>query len=144
MTFAYSVGNKAYNAVRRITESGKDFSNQSTSLQRRWSMEGQQTDIPRVRYNDVVGNNAFSDRWIEDAGYLKLRDVTLSYTWNKPLLNFLQGGTIFVTGQNLVCFTKYLGTDPEFSYSYSPLMQGVDYAKVTAPRAFKVGVNLRF
>ena len=107
-------------------------------------MEGQQTDIPRVRYNDIVGNNAFSDRWIEDASYLKLRDVTFSYTWNKPLLNFLQGGTLFVTGQNLVCFTKYLGTDPEFSYSYSPLMQGVDYAKVTAPRAFKVGVNLRF
>ncbi len=100
--------------------------------------------MPRVRWNDRVGNNAFSDRWIEDACYLKLRDVTLSYTWQKPLWNFLQGGTAFVTGQNLVCFTKYLGTDPEFSYSYSPLMQGVDYAKVTAPRAFKVGVNLRF
>ncbi len=144
MTFAYSVGNKAYNAVRRITESGSDFANQSTALLRRWSMEGQQTDIPRVRYNDLVGNNAFSDRWIEDAGYLKLRDVTFSYTWNKPLFNFLQGGTVFVTGQNLICFTKYLGLDPEFSYSYSSLMQGVDYAKATAPRAFKVGVNLRF
>ena len=144
MTFAYSVGNKAYNAVRRITESGSDFANQSTALLRRWSMEGQQTDIPRVRFNDVVGNNAFSDRWIEDAGYLKLRDVTFSYTWNKPLFNILQGGTVFVTGQNLICFTKYLGLDPEFSYSYSTLMQGVDYAKATAPRAFKVGVNLRF
>ena len=144
MTFAYSVGNKAYTAVRRITESGSDFANQSTALLRRWSMEGQQTDIPRVRFNDVVGNNAFSDRWIEDAGYLKLRDVTFSYTWNKPLFNILQGGTVFVTGQNLICFTKYLGLDPEFSYSYSTLMQGVDYAKATAPRAFKVGVNLRF
>ena len=144
MTFAYSVGNKAYNAVRRVTESGNNFTNQSTALLRRWSMEGQQTDIPRVRFNDLVGNNAFSDRWIEDASYLKLRDVTLSYTWNKPLFNFLQGGTVFVTGQNLICFTKYLGLDPEFSYSYSSLMQGVDYAKATAPRAFKVGVNLRF
>ncbi len=144
MTFAYSVGNKAYNAVRRITESGSDFSNQSTSLVRRWSMEGQQTDIPRVRYNDILGNNAFSDRWIEDASYLKLRDITFSYTWNKPLLNFLQGGTLFVTGQNLICFTKYLGLDPEYSYSYSSLMQGVDYAKTTAPRAVKIGMNLRF
>ena len=144
MTFAYSVGNDAYNAVRRITESGNTFANQAKSVNRRWLMEGQQTDMPRVRYNDRVGNNAFSDRWIEDASYLKLRDVTFSYTWQKPLWNFIQGGTAFITGQNLITFTKYLGLDPEFSYSYSPLMQGVDYGKTTAPRSVKVGVNLKF
>lgn len=143
-TFAYSVGNDAYNAVRRITESSSDFSNQAKSVNRRWLMEGQQTDMPRARWNDRVGNNAFSDRWIEDASYLKLRNVTLSYTWDKPLWNFIQGGTLFVTGQNLLTFTKYLGLDPEFSYSYSPMMQGVDYAKATAPRAVKFGVNLKF
>jgi TonB-linked SusC/RagA family outer membrane protein len=143
-TFAYSVGNDAYNAVRRITESGSDFSNQAQSVNRRWLMEGQQTDMPRVRWNDRVGNNDFSSRFIEDASYLKLRDVTLSYSWQKPLWNFIQGGTAFVTGQNLLTFTSYLGLDPEFSYSYSPMMQGVDYSKATAPRAVKVGVNLRF
>ena len=144
VTMAYSVGNDAYNAVRRITESGKDFSNQSVSLARRWSMEGQQTDIPRVAYGDKVGNNEFSDRWIEDASYLKLRDITLSYTWNKPLLNFILGGTVFITGENLFTITDYLGLDPEFSYSNSSLMQGVDYAKVCAPRSVKFGVNLKF
>ena len=77
-------------------------------------MEGQQTDIPRVSWGDRVGNNVFSDRWIEDASYLKLRDITLSYSWQKPLFNFLQGGTVFITGQNLLCFTGYLGLDPEF------------------------------
>jgi TonB-linked SusC/RagA family outer membrane protein len=144
LTFAYSVGNDAYNAVRRITESSSDFANQATSVNRRWSMEGQQTDMPRARYNDRVGNNAFSSRWIEDASYIKLRDVTFSYKWDKPLWNFIQGGTLFVTGQNLLCITDYLGADPEFSYSYSPLMMGVDYAKATAPRSVKFGVNLRF
>ena len=144
LTFTYSFGNDAYNAVRRVTESESDFSNQAKSVNRRWLMEGQDTDMPRVRYNDRVGNNAFSDRWIEDAGYLKLRDITFSYTWNKPLWNFIQGGTLFVTGQNLLCFTDYLGLDPEFAYSYSSLMQGTDYAKATAPRAVKFGVNLRF
>ncbi len=144
LTFAYAFGNDAYNAVRRITESSKDFSNQASSVNRRWLMEGQDTDMPRVRYNDRVGNNAFSDRWIENAGYVKLRDVTLSYTWNKPIWNFIQGGTIFATGQNLLCLTDYLGLDPEFSYSYSSLMQGVDYAKATAPRSVRLGVNLRF
>lgn len=144
LTFTYSFGNDAYNAVRRVTESESDFSNQAKSVNRRWLMEGQNTDMPRVRYNDRVGNNAFSDRWIEDAGYVKLRDITFSYTWNKPFWNFIQGGTLFVTGQNLLCFTDYLGLDPEFSYSYSSLMQGADYAKATAPRAVKFGVNLRF
>ena len=144
LTFAYSMGNDAYNAVRRISESSNDFSNQATSVSRRWLMEGQATDMPRVRFNDRVGNNAFSDRWIEDASYIKLRDITLSYTWDKPLWNFIQGGTLFVTGQNLFCLTDYLGLDPEFSYSYSSLMQGVDYAKATAPRSVKLGVNLRF
>lgn len=144
LNFVYSHGNKAYNAVRRITESGKDFSNQSTAMMRRWSMEGQVTDIPRASYGDRVGNNCFSDRWIEDASYVKLRDITLSYTWDKTWLNFLQGGTVFITGENLFCATKYLGLDPEFSYSGSTLMQGVDCGKVAAPRSVKFGVNLKF
>lgn len=143
-TFAYSYGNKAYNAVRRITESGLDFSNQSTSVIRRWSMEGQVTDMPRVIYGDPVGNNDFSDRWIENGGYLKLRDITLSYTLTKPLFNFIQGATVYVTGQNLITFTKYLGLDPEFSYSNSSMLQGIDYGKVNAPRAVKLGINLKF
>lgn len=142
--FAYSVGNDAYNAVRRITESGKDFSNQSTALLRRWTMEGQLTDIPRVSWNDRVGNNDMSDRWVEDASYLKLRNITLSYSWDKPLWNFIQSGTVFVTGENLFTVTDYLGLDPESSYSYSAAMQGVDYAKVAAPRSLKIGVNLKF
>ncbi|MDE6038347.1 MAG: TonB-dependent receptor, partial [Duncaniella sp.] len=144
LTFAYSHGNKAYNAVRRLTESGKDFSNQSTALMRRWSMEGQVTDIPRVSYGDKAGNNDFSDRWIEDASYVKLRDITVSYTWDKPFLSFFQGGTIYVTGENLLTATKYLGLDPEFSYSNSTMLQGVDYGKVGAPRSVKLGVNLKF
>lgn len=143
-TFTYSQGNEAYNAVRRITESGKDFSNQSTSLVRRWSMEGQQTDIPRVSYGDAVGNNDFSSRWIEDASFLKLANITFSYNWTKPLWKFIQSGTAFISADNLLCFSSYLGLDPEFSFSYSPVMQGVDYGKLNAPKSVKIGVNLKF
>lgn len=144
LDFAYSVGNDAYNAVRRVNESGKDFSNQSTALQRRWTMEGQVTDIPRVSWNDNIGNNDMSDRWVEDASYLKLRNITLSYSWDKPLWRFIQSKTVFITGENLMTITDYLGLDPETSYSYSAAMQGVDYAKIAAPRSLKVGVNLKF
>ncbi|HET9569963.1 MAG TPA: SusC/RagA family TonB-linked outer membrane protein [Bacteroidales bacterium] len=142
--FAYSVGNEAYNAVRRSLESVSDFSNQSRAVIRRWTMEGQVTDVPRAKWGDAIGNNNFSDRWIEDASYLKLRDVTLSYSFKKSFLNLFQSGTIYLTGQNLFTLTDYLGVSPEFSYSYSDALQGVDYAKVAQPKTIKMGVNLKF
>lgn len=144
VTFAYSLGGEAYNATRRYIESASDFGNQSTAVLRRWTMDGQLTDMPRANYGDVIGNNDFSARWIEDASYLKLKDITLSYTFNRPVWNVFQGGTVYVSGQNLLCLTNYLGMDPEFAYSYSPIMQGVDYAKVAMPRTVKLGVNLKF
>lgn len=144
LNFAYSHGNMAYNAVRRLTESGKDFANQSTALTRRWSMEGQVTDIPRAVYGDKVGNNDFSSRWIEDASYIKLRNVTLRYNWNKTILRLIQGGTVYITGENLLCATKYLGLDPEFSYSNAAQYQGLDYGKVGAARSVQLGVQLKF
>lgn len=144
LDFGYQWGGKAYNAVRRITESASDFSNQAVSVARRWNMEGQVTDIPHAEWGDPRGNNAFSDRWIESTDFVKLRSVTLSYTYDKSLWNFIQGATIYVTGENFLTFTKYLGLDPEFSYSYSSMMQGVDYGKLNAPRSVKIGVNLKF
>jgi len=144
LNFVYSLGNEAYNAVRRNLESVSDFSNQSLAVVRRWTMEGQVTDVPRAKWGDAIGNNDFSDRWIEDASYLKLRDITLRYSFNKPVLNFFQSGTIYVTGQNLLTFTKYLGMDPEFAYSYNDALQGVDFAKVAQPKTVKVGFNLKF
>ncbi len=144
LNFVYSFGNEAYNAVRRRLESLSDVSNQSKAVNRRWSMEGQVTDIPRAEWGDPVGNNVFSDRWIEDASYIKLRDVTFSYTFKEPIWNTFQSGMIYVTGENMFTWTNYLGLSPEFSYSYSEALQGVDYAKVVQPKTIKIGVNLKF
>lgn len=144
LIFGFSEGQEAYNAVRRIAESASDFSNQSRAVIRRWQNESDVTDMPRANYGDIVGNNVMSDRYIEDASYLKLRDVTLSYTWDRKLLRFIQSGTVFVSGQNLICITDYLGTDPEFAYSNAASMLGVDYGKVGLPKAVKVGVKLHF
>ncbi len=144
LNFVFSQGNDAYNAVRRLTESSSDFANQSKSVVRRWQNEGDVTNMPRANYGDVIGNNDMSDRFVEDASYLKLRDVTVSYTWNKKIWNFIQSGSIYVSGQNLICFTDYLGIDPEFAYSNAASMMGVDYGKVSLPKSVKIGVNLHF
>lgn len=141
--FAYSVGNKAYNAVRRELESMSTFRNQSRSVLNHWQVEGQNATLPRAAYGDPAGNNVFSDRWIEDASYIKLRNLTLQYEMGK-ILQICQKGTIYITAENLLTLTKYLGSDPEFSYSNSSLMQGFDYAKVARPKTIQVGFQLYF
>ena len=142
--FSYSKGNMAYNAVRQQQESLSTTNNQSLNVTNRWTMEGQKTDVPRASWKDPVGNSTFSSRWIDDASYLRMKNVTLSYTFNKTLWHFFRSGTLYVTGENLLTFTDYLGMDPEFSYSYGENQQGLDYAKLMQPKTVKVGVNLKF
>lgn len=142
--FGYSVGNMAYNASRRYSESMTNFYNQATSVLNRWQVEGQATNMPRAAYGDPSGNNIFSDRWIEDASYFKLRALTLAYNFDNKALRFCQSGSIYVTGENLFAATKYLGGDPEFNYSYNESMRGFDYAKVALPICIKVGFKFNF
>ncbi len=141
--FGFSIGNDAYNATRRQTESMDNFFNQSTSVLNRWQIEGQQASMPRAAYGDPSGNNFFSDRWVENASYLKLRNLQLSYAFTKKQLKFASG-SIWASAENLWTLTDYLGGDPEFSYSYTEALRGFDYAKVTMPITVKVGVNLNF
>lgn len=142
--FSYSKGNKAYNAVRRDLESLSTLGNQSEAVINRWSLEGQQTSMPRAQWGDPVGNSDFSSRWIEDASYVRMKNITFSYSFDKKFLNFFRSGTLYVTGENLITATKYLGMDPEFSYSYDDMIQGFDYAKLMQPKSVKFGVNLKF
>ncbi len=142
--FIYSYGNEAYNAVRREFESMKNFNNQLTSVIHSWNTEGQLTDMPRAEYGDPMGNNRFSDRWIEDASFIKLKELTLSYNLPAGILGFVRGGSVYLSGENLLTFTDYLGFDPEFAYSYSSVLQGYDYGKVPLPRTYKLGFRLQF
>ena len=141
--FGYSVGGKAYNAVRRWTESMDKFHNQAVSVVNRWQIEGKQTSMPRAAYGDPSGNNFFSDRWIEDASYLKIRNLRLAYAFDRQLFNFVSGN-VWLGAENVWTLTRYLGGDPEFSYSYAEALRGFDYAKVTLPLNVKVGFNLNF
>ena len=141
--FGYTLGAKLYNATRRQNESMSTFYNQSTAVLDRWQVDGQQTDMPRANYADAIGNNIFSDRWIEKGDYIKLRSLKLAYTFNK-LFNFVRSGNVFVAAENLFSVTKYLGSDPEFAYSYDEALRGFDYAKVALPITIKAGFNLNF
>lgn len=139
--FTYSLGNDAYNALRANLESGSSLHNQTEAMMGRWMADGQTTDIPRAVYGDPMGNSRFSDRWIEDASYLKFKCLSLSYSIPFQT-NFLQAISVWFAVNNLCTLTKYLGPDPEFSFGNSTLYQGVDAGYIPQPRSFQLGVNI--
>ena len=140
-TLNYSLGNDVYNYQRALLESGSSFYNQTTAVTNRWKTEGDITDMPRASYGDPKGNNRFSDRWIEDGSYIRLKDITLAY--NVPVkASWLQGLTVWCAGTNLLTFSKYLGSDPEFSFSNNVLYQGIDNGLLGQSRSFQLGVKI--
>ena len=139
----YALGNDVFNYQRSVLNSGSTFYNQQVAEVNRWRYEGQKTDLPRVAYGDPMGNNRFSDRWIEDGSYLRLKTVNLSYQVPVPnSWSWLQGLTIWAEAQNLLTLTKYLGSDPEFSIGNSVYYQGIDCGNMAQGRAFMAGVKI--
>jgi len=134
-------GNKIFNYVRYQNEMMSGLQNQSASVLNRWQFEGQQTNVPRALMNDPVGNSAFSTRWIEDGSYLRVQNVSLSYTIANKFLSF-RNAEIYVSANNVLTVSKYLGYDPEFSYSYSHSEQGIDYGQTPQARQFIIGIKL--
>ena len=138
--FTYSYGNDVYNYQRSQLEAGTDFSNQSTTMLTRWVTEGQVTTQPKAVYGDPMGNARFSDRWIEDGSYIRLKTLMLSY--NIPIKNnFIEGINIWVSANNVFTLTKYLGGDPEFSTQNSVLFQGVDAGLIPLSKSYYVGLK---
>ncbi len=139
--FNYSLGNDVYNFQRYMLERGSSFMNQTTAMNARWTTEGQVTSMPKATYNDPMGNSRFSDRWIEDGSYLKLKNVTVSY--KLPIRNeYIQGITVWGAANNLFTLTEYLGADPEVYCGNGVLMQGIDAGFLTPGRSFTLGVKI--
>ncbi len=140
-TLAYSIGGDVYNYQRMLLESGSRFMNQTVAVTNRWTAEGQVTDMPRAEFGDPHGNSRFSDRWIEDGSYLKLKNITLSY--DIPIFStYLQGLTIWGSANNLFTITNYLGSDPEFSCSNNILTRGIDRGLVPQTANFSLGLKI--
>ena len=142
--FNYSLGNDVYNYQRSILNSGSNFYNQQVAEVGRWRYEGQQAELPRAVYGDPMGNNRFSDRWIEDGSYLRLKTVRLNFRVPIPQswTTWLQGVSIWAEAQNVFTVTKYTGSDPEFAIANSVLYQGIDAGGLAQSRAFFGGLKI--
>jgi len=139
--FAFSLGNDIYNGTRASLESLSGVQNQTLSAVNRWRVDGQVTNVPRASYGDPQANSRFSDRWIENGSYLRLRTVSISY--NVPIKgNVLRSATVYATGNNLFTMTKYLGYDPEFSASGSIFSRGVDVGLEPMVTSMQLGIRI--
>jgi TonB-linked SusC/RagA family outer membrane protein len=94
------------------------ISNMSTALLREWTTPGQVTDIPAYSYNAAGIRFQAGTRYLDDASFMRLRNVTLAYTLDPKILaktNFVSGLRMYLQGTNLVTFTKWRGFDPEIN-----------------------------
>ena len=126
--------------------------NFGTQVLRRWQNPGDITDIPRFRFGENINNN-ISTRYIEDGSYLRLRNVTVGYTFPNTLINKSGNGVIkkmriYVQGQNLLTFTNYTGLDPEVApfYNAAGLVDGLGIDRSAQPRPITVlsGLSIEF
>ena len=142
--FKYSLGNDIFNYQRSQLEGGNTSWNQTTALVNRWRYDGQVTDVPRAvssTSSDWVNNERFSDRWIEDGSYLKLKKIRLTY--RIPVnVSWLQSLSVWGEANNVFTVTKYLGLDPEVSCSNSVLSQGIDAGYLPQSCNFNLGVTI--
>ena len=115
--------------------------NQYQTVLNRWRMENDNTTIPQATPGDPMGNARFSDRWIEDGSYMRLKNLTLSYDLNLKI-PVIQNSMIYISGDNLLTLTRYKGLDPEFAAGESPLYLGIDPCVVPQSPTISAGIKL--
>ena len=139
--FTYSYGNDVYNYLRSQLESGSGLYNQSIAMLNRWRTEGQQTSVPKAVYGDPMGNSRFSDRWIEDGSFIKLKTLSIEYRVPIKVL-FFESLNVWFSANNIFTLTNYLGRDPEFSPSNSVFTQGIDMGLLPNTQSYFLGIKL--
>lgn len=140
-SLAFSYGGDVFNYMRYSLENMSNTNNQTEAVLNRWKFQGQETEIPRAVFGDAMGNSRFSDRWIEDGSYARLKNVTLSYMlpFSYDFLRYIE---IYASGYNLFTFSNYLGLDPEFSLNGFALSQGIDTGMIPQNKMVMLGVRI--
>ncbi|MFD2570184.1 SusC/RagA family TonB-linked outer membrane protein [Spirosoma soli] len=136
----YGVGQ--YSSANGIYED-----NQTADQLAAWTPENPITNVPEARFYRANGSQA-SSRYIQDGSFVRLRTATLSYNLPKELINKVKLNSVrfFVTGQNLLTFTKYTGWDPEVNAddTVTNIAQGYDFYTAPQARTITGGINIGF
>lgn len=145
-------GADAFNTNIFFLQNQQNVLNQGVEVLRRFQTPGDITDIPRFRFGANI-NNAVSSRFIEDASFLRLRNVTLGYSMENKELKKLFSGAVkkirfYVQAQNVLTLTNYSGLDPEIApfYNAAGLVDGLGIDRSAQPRPFTFisGLQIEF
>jgi TonB-linked SusC/RagA family outer membrane protein len=144
--FSFRLNYDVINGTKMGTTNMFYFDNQSTAVLRRWRKEGDVTDIPRALISGGY-NWLGSDRYVEDASYVRFRTITARYTFDKKILSRLKMKTLsaYITAENLLTFTKYLGQDPEVTFrGADPFRVSYDYSMTPPAKTITLGIVAGF
>ena len=144
--FTYMYGNDVYAAWKINTSKlGHKNGGLAEEARNRWAGPGSRYLHPRSVSGDT-NNTRNSDRWLEDGSFLRLRSLTLSYTFPEKISRRLamKSLRVYFQGDNLWLATRYSGWDPEVSNNLDPRFMGVDNFSVPQPRMFCFGLNVTF
>ena len=138
-SFSYRAGVKVVNTAKMGLEQMFNAYNQSSAVNWRWRKNGDVTNIPRAMF-DTGYNFLGSDRYVEDASFIRMSYIQLVYNFDKKLLKALgmRRLQLSISGQNLFCWSKYSGTDPEHSAG----AWGIAYDSSQTPRSKSVTMNI--
>lgn len=141
--FNFRAGNKIINRARMLAENMYTNDNQSTAVNWRWRVEGDDAPIPRALYRDGY-NWLGSDRFIENGSFMRLNYMQLSYSLDPKIIKKagLTQLSFYVSANNLFCLTGYSGADPEVGYGGYGVT--TDNAKTPNARSFTVGATIQF
>ena len=145
---AFDISANAYAAVGqeiiRNFERLQPYANQLDYVINRWTGPGSTNEHPRVT-TESTRNNEFSDYYVEDGSFVRLRNLQLGYTCPDAMMQRMKVNSfrIYVAANNLVTLTRYQGFDPDLGSS-SVLSSGVDYGLYPQAKTFMAGVNLKF
>ncbi|RED95278.1 SusC/RagA family TonB-linked outer membrane protein [Marinoscillum furvescens] len=147
IAFSGVYGNEIANIFTFYNEgSSAADNNLLVSRMDRWTAEGSTNTQPRVTDSNTQ-NDLFSDRFIEDGSFLRLRNLQVGYSLPKALLTKvkLKQVRFYLSADNLLTFTKYSGFDPEIGLAYGdPFGAGVDLGSYPQARTFFIGTNIKF
>ena len=136
----YSIGGLAYDSdYATLMHSGNIGINWSEDILNRWTPENRYTDVPRVTTASNEWNST-SSRFLYDASYLRVKNVTLGYTLPETFAKkcHIDKLRIFVRGDNLFTWSKHKGMDPEVN------IDGVSANRLTSMKTFSAGIDLTF
>lgn len=145
--FMYRFGNKVVNAARQNLESMSTANNQCSTVNWRWRKDGDVTMMPRAIYvydNSSAYNYQGSDRFVEDGSFVRFQNLQIGYNFDRKVIKNwgLNDLKFYVTMNNLFCWTRYSGVDPEVGTGGWGI--ATDNSQTPRSKSFTANINIGF